>query len=139
MKDPEQKVVLITILLLANHEENEWEFAGRKFACKPGQFVTSLSSIADACGKGISIQNVRTSLNRFEKLGFLTNKSTKTGRLITIVNWGIYQEHNALANKVDSIELTKQSQTCNKDLTSNKNDKNKKNDKNEIKQYFDLS
>ena len=27
--------VLITILLLANHDEKEWEYMGQKYKCKP--------------------------------------------------------------------------------------------------------
>lgn len=89
---PEQKVILITLLSMANHEEKEWEWQGVPYKAKPGQFVTSLESIRKKCGKGISLQNVRTALKRFEKYEFLTNQSTKQNRLITIVNWGIYQE-----------------------------------------------
>ena len=91
LSSPEQKVVLITILLLANHEENTWEWKGVQFICKPGQLITSLNSLVRECGDGVSIQNVRTALDRFEKLGFLTNVSTKTGRLITVLNWEKYQ------------------------------------------------
>ena len=127
---PEQKVILITILLNANHEVNEWEWQGKQFACEPGQMVTSLNSLAEKCGKGVTIQNVRTALDKFEKYGFLTNQSTKTGRLITVVNWEFYQEFNSVSNKGSNIELTKHQQTGNKEVTTNKNDKNDKNDKN---------
>ena len=119
LSTPEQKVILISILMLANHLETEWEFDGKKFRCDAGQFVTSLNSLAEACGKGISVQNVRTALNRFEKLGFLTNQSTKTGRLITIENWGKYQE----AEKNLTNTGTNSSQTSHKDLTPIKNNK----------------
>ena len=91
---PEQKVVLMTLLSMANYEANSWEFEGERYELQPGQMITSLPSIAQKCGKGISIQNVRTALKRFEKLGFLTGKSTNKNRLITIVNWGIYQGGN---------------------------------------------
>lgn len=77
---------------MANHEENDWEWQGKKFKAEPGQFVTSLESIAKTAGKGITIDHVRTAIERFRKLDFLTNKSTKTGRLITIVNWESYQD-----------------------------------------------
>ena len=87
----EQKVILITLLLMANHSDKEWIWQGKKFTCKPGQFVTSLQSIADLSGDSITIKNVRTALTRFEQCGFLANESAKTGRLITIVNWSIYQ------------------------------------------------
>lgn len=121
---PEQKAILITILCMVNHEEQEWEWQGRKYICKPGQVITSLEKIRQACGKGISIQNVRTALARFEKLGFLTNESTKEARLITVQNWELYQstENNQQSNQ----------QTGNKGLTTNKNDKNDKNKKNNI-------
>lgn len=91
---PEQKVVLMTLLSMANYEANGWEFEGERYELQPGQMITSLPSIAQKCGKGISIQNVRTALKRFEKLGFLTGKSTNKNRLITIVNWGLYQGGN---------------------------------------------
>ena len=127
---PEQKIILITILLTVNHEEKEWEWQGKKFICKPGQMITSLASLADKCGKGISVQNVRTALDKFEKYGFLTNQSTKTGRLITVENWAIYQEKSFDTNKADNKELTKHSQRRDKEATPNKNDKNDKNERN---------
>jgi len=129
---PEQKVILITLLLMANHQEKEWEWGGSKFKARPGQFVTSLDSISKNAGKGISQQNVRTALVRFKKLEFLTDESTKTGRLITLVNWDLYQVKKLRANKAPNIDLTNTSQTPNKDLTPNNNDKNVKNDKKSI-------
>lgn len=128
---PEQKTVLITVLLLANHERNEWIWKGEKYSCEAGQLITSLRSLQETCGDGVSMQNVRTALVKFEKLGFLTNESTKTGRLITIVNWAKYQGDDGKTNKVTNKEVTKHSQSTNKALTPNKNDKNDKNDKKE--------
>lgn len=124
---PEQKVILITILLLANHHENKWEFDGKIYECKPGQFVTSLSSLVEKCGKNITKQKLRTALSRFEALGFLTNESTKTGRLITVVNWERYQDCESEDNKADNKELTKLQQSDNKAITPNKNEKNERN------------
>lgn len=110
---PEQKVVLMTLLAMAWFKPNEWEWKGEKFKTTPGQFVTSIQSIMDDCGKGISIQNVRSSLKRFEKLGFLTNRSTKQGRLITIANWALYQSDDDTPTK----RSTKTQQRPNKDPT----------------------
>ena len=139
---PEQKVILITLLGMANHKGKEWEWKGKQFKAKPGMLVTSLDSICTRCGKGISVQNVRSALNKFEKYEFLTQEVTKTGRLITIVNWGIYQgvieEGNKDTNKEvtndqqsTNKEVTKSQQTGNKEVTTNKNDKNNNNDNNE--------
>ena len=138
---PEQKVILITLLGMANHKGKEWEWKGKQFKAEPGMLVTSLDSICTRCGKGISVQNVRSALNKFEKYEFLTQEVTKTGRLINIVNSGIYQggfeEGNKDTNKEvtndqqsTNKEVTKNQQTGNKEVTTNKNDKNINNDNN---------
>lgn len=127
---PEQKVILITLLGMANHKGKEWEWKGKQFKAEPGMLVTSLDSICTRCGKGISVQNVRSALNKFEKYEFLTQEVTKTGRLINIVNWGIYQGGFEEGNKDTNKEVTKNQQTGNKEVTTNKNDKNINNDNN---------
>ena len=131
----EQKVILIALIGMVNHEPNKWEWKGEEFELKRGQTITSLDGIREECGKGISTQNVRTALARFEKLGFLTNESTKSGRLITIVNYDKWQNPNKEPNKDTNKDLTKTSQRPNKDLTPNKKNKNDKNEKND---YYSL-
>ena len=133
----EQKVVLVTLIGMANHKPNKWEWNGRIYQVERGQMITSLKSISDACGKGVSTQNVRTALDRFERLGFLTNESTKTGRLITIVNYSKWQDYKSQSNKDDDKGLTKDQHNPNKDLTSNKNEKHEKHDKNKIPPSFE--
>lgn len=130
---PEQKTILITILLTANYSPKQWEWQGNKFNLKAGQFITSLDKLATKCGKGITCQHVRTALGRFEKLEFLTNQSTKTGRLITIVNWGQYQDSEKQSNKDTNKDLTDNQQTTNKDLTTNNNNNNNNNKRKNIK------
>lgn len=100
-------MILITLLSMASHSENSWEWNGKKFKVQPGQMVTSLESIAKKAGAGISIRNVRTALQRFEKLEFLTNESTKRGRLITIVNWRVFQDNENQPDKQPDNYLTK--------------------------------
>jgi len=129
---PEQKVILVTLLTMANHKGKQWIWKGEKFEADAGQFVTSLDRLVKKCGIGIKIQSVRTALTKFEKLEFLTNQSTKTGRLITIVNWQVYQANEDSPNIDANKDLTKSQQRPNKDLTPNKNDKNVKNDKKNI-------
>lgn len=128
----QQKVVLITLLLMANHSENEWEFDNERYKVKPGQFITSLDGIKRKAGKGVSIQNIRTALQRFEKYGFLTNKSTKQSRLITICSWVSYQTEKKETNKEANSQLTDDQQTTNRRLTTNKKDKKDKNEENII-------
>lgn len=119
---PEQKVILMTLLMMANHSEKQWEWQGESFTAQPGQFVTSLPSLVQKCGKNISIQKIRTALKRFERYGFLTDESTLRNRRITIVNWGFYQGLGDAATD----RLTDNQQTANRQVTSNKNVKNEK-------------
>lgn len=122
---PEQKVILITLLTMANHKEKEWEFKGEKYKALPGQFVTSLDSIVKKAGSGISIKNVRTALQRFEKFGFLANQSTNKNRLITIVNWEVYQGSNDVGGKQDGKQLASEGQATGKQPATNKNERTK--------------
>ncbi|MBB6219023.1 hypothetical protein HNQ80_005201 [Anaerosolibacter carboniphilus] len=74
----------------------------------------------------MSIKNVRTALKRFEKYEFLANESTNKNRLITIVNWDVYQsDDEELASKQAS-----NGQANGKQRATNKNEKNDKNEKN---------
>lgn len=120
----EQKIILIVLLMLASHKENEWEWNGKKFTVKPGQFVTSAKSIMEKCGEGISRQNIRTALVKFEKYDFLTIQSTKQGILVTIVNWELYQSVEGELTK----ELTNSQPTGNQQVTTIKNDEKEKKD-----------
>ena len=67
-----------------------------------------------------------------KKLEFLTNESTKEGRLITLVNWRDYQYTEDEPNIATNKDLTKSQQRPNKDLTpreEGKKDNKEKNDK----------
>lgn len=135
---PEQKTILVTLLLMANHSPNEWEYNGAIYKVQAGQFVTSLQGIVDKCGKGVTVQNVRTALKRFEKFGFLTDKSTNQNRLITIVNWSQYQvksenSTNGLTGSQQTAnkQLIGNQQAANRHLTTNNNDKNVNNENND--------
>lgn len=128
---PAQRVILVTLLLMANHQEKEWEFKGQKYVVKPGQFITSLASIAEKSGKGISIKNVRTALDTLEKREFLTSEATNRNRLITIVNWELYQGLDVEGGKATGKQQASNRQATGKQLATNKNDKELKNEKND--------
>jgi hypothetical protein len=138
LSSPEHKVVLITILTSVNHETNTWEWKGEQYNCLPGQMITSLPSLAKECGQGVTVQNVRTAIKRLVKLGFLTDLPTKSGRLITVVNWEKYQQSdpvtNSGANTVGNRQLTDTQQTANRQPTPIEEYKNNKNEKKNIKE-----
>ena len=118
-----QRDVFWICLLLANHKHKEWEWKGDIFECDPGQFITSLANIEELCAKDTSTRNIRTALNKLEKWQFLTSESTKTGRLITILNWGSYQMQENNTDKGNAKEVTKDRQRGDKEVTTTKNDK----------------
>ena len=117
----EQRVILITLLCMANHKPKKWEFGGEVYEVQAGQFITSVKSIIEKCNsEEITRQKVRTALKRFESYGFLTTKTTNKNMLVTIQNWAKYQDENySLTNN-----LTTEQPTDNHQITTNNNDKN---------------
>jgi len=112
--------LFVHCLLMANHEDNR--FRGKLI--QRGSFQTSYQMLSDQTG--MSIQNIRTALNKLTLTGELTYKSTTQNGLITINNYDDYQATNTQTNK----QVTSDQQTTNKRLTTNKNLKNLKNEKN---------
>lgn len=88
---PEQKVLLVTLLMMANHAERQWDWNGRPYRCGPGQMITSLNSLSAKCGAGVSRRKVQTALRFFENCGFLVKETSRHNTLITICNWDSYQ------------------------------------------------
>jgi len=75
---------------------------------------------------------------------FSTYESTHQSTLVTIENWGIYQDTDTQPNTQDNEQLTHSQQTANTRLTTIKNDKKDKNerrkeDKKYIESKIDLS
>jgi len=112
---------------MANHKTKRWEHDGKIYEAKPGQMVTSLKSIQENCASDVSIQNIRTALDKLKSWGFLTWESTNKNRIVTIINWAVYQGDEDDANKQSNNQLTSHQQTTNNQLTTNKNEKNDKN------------
>ncbi len=101
---PEHKVILVTLLMMADHQEKRWDWKGKRIKARPGQFVTSLDKIRETAGRGISLQNIRSALAKFQNHKIITNESTKTGRLITIVDWGKDKGTEDKTNKATNKE-----------------------------------
>jgi len=85
---------------------------------KAGQLITSLSSLSKATG--LSIKSVRTSLNHLKASGEVTDEATNRYRLITVINWALYQSNeDEAASQTASIEATK-GQASGKQRASNR-------------------
>ena len=130
-KDTNVKSLFIHLLLSANHKDKNWQ----GIIIKKGQLITSINSLSEETG--LSVQNIRTALNKLKSTSEITIKTTNKYTLITIEKYTFYQcignDNNIEDNKEFNKQLTNEQQTTNKQLTTNNNEKNIKNDKNEKK------
>lgn len=107
-KDSNTKDLFIHCLLKANWKDGRFEGV----EIKRGSFVTSLKSLSEELG--MTIQEIRTSLKHLISTNELTSKSTNKYRIITIVNYELYQ----LVNKQPNTQLTNNQQSTNNQLTT---------------------
>ena len=117
---------MVVLILEVNCSPKEWIFDGEKILVERGQLITSLDILKSKISKGVKVGQIRTALNNLEKYGFIANQSTKTGRLITVLNYDKYQKNNSANNKADSKDTTKDKQISNKEPAPNNNE-NKEN------------
>ena len=124
-----QKLLMIVLILRANASPKKWLFKGKKILVERGQLITSLESLKNILGKGIGIRQVRTALLNLEKYEFLTNQSTKTVRLITVLNYSKYQGKGKVCDKQRGKEVSKRGQTGDIERSPNNNVNNVNNNK----------
>lgn len=102
-------------LLLANHKDKVW----RGITVKKGSFITSYASLSSKKAK-VSVQQVRTSLERLKSTREITIKTNNKYTVVTVLNWEQYQSYNTQNNK----QITRWQHTDNKQITTTNNDKN---------------
>lgn len=107
--DRNTRDLFIFIIISANHKNKSWR--GKEISV--GSFVTSLQSLA--LGSGLSVQQVRTSLDKLKSTGEITDKSTNEYRIITVCNYDRYQTKQE--DFQQAIQQTEQ-QANNKQITS---------------------
>ena len=111
------KCLFIELLLSANREDKNWQ--GIKI--KKGQLITSVARLSKETN--LSIQNVRTALEKLVLTNEITIQTFPNFTIITVKNWSKYQDSNKQTNK----PLTNLQQTPNKPLTTNNNQDNHNN------------
>ena len=118
--------LFITMLMMANWQPKKWH--GRKIP--RGSFWTSLKSLSKK--SGLSVQEVRTSLEKLQSTNEITIKATKRGRLVTIVNYDFYQDDDRKATNKSTDRATDNQQSSNKQATITKEVKEVKELKNVV-------
>ena len=84
-----QRIVAMTLLMMANWKDGRAFSRGQVVEVKRGQVMTSLDKLARRAR--VSVKTVRTALGNLEKAGFSANESAKHYRLITVRNFDSYQ------------------------------------------------
>ena len=124
--EPDTFRLFLHCLLKANHKDNNY----RGQIVKAGSFLTSRELLSNETG--LSIQKVRTSLERLELTKEITTKKSKKGTVLQIVKYknyqGTNQEDNQQNNQQFNQIVTNEQPTVNQIVTTNNNDKKEKNE-----------
>ncbi len=72
-------------LLRANFQDTTWQ----GIPLKKGQFLTSLSNLSIATG--LTVQQVRTCLNRLKSTSQITIETSSRNSIITVINYDEFQ------------------------------------------------
>lgn len=121
----------VDLLLMANHKDNKILFNGELIEVKRGSRITSLRQLSEAWGW--STKKTKKFLELLEKDNMITVRSDNKKTLVTIENYGVYQE-------VGNTEETQEKHQGNSEETQRKNKRNskeiqKKTNKNDKERY----
>lgn len=94
--------LFIHLLLMANWEKSKWQ--GKTI--KVGQLITGRNKLAKSTG--LSVQQVRTALNKLQSTGEITLTTTKHYTVITISNYARYQMLDNGSNPIYNPQSTQE-------------------------------
>ena len=119
----------VDLLMLANHKDNKIPFNGDIIIIKRGQHLTSMRKLASRWNWSIS--TVSRFLNLLEKDEMIVKNSDTNRTLITIVNYGKFQDRGTTDGTTHgTTNGTKDVQRTVQSLPINNNDNNINNDNN---------
>ena len=107
--------VFLQLLLKANHKEKKY----RGMVLKVGTIITSREILA--LETRLSVQQIRTALDKLKSTNEITIKTSSQGTIIEVVNYAKYQ--------LVTNEITNKQPINNQQVTTNKNVKKEKNEK----------
>lgn len=114
--------LFIHCLLKANRFDKKWHGV----EIKAGSFITSYENLAFETG--LSVQQIRTAINKLTSTGEITYKSTSRYSMIIVNSWIEYQAEQQTNNK----QITNKQQTNNKQITTTREYIECKNEENNI-------
>ena len=118
--DPATGWLFVNLLLMANWTDSEWQ----GMTIKRGQLVTGRKALA--AQTGLSEQTVRTSLNRLRSTNEITIASTNKFSVITIVNYGKFQDVPEMPTSTLTSSLTNDQPATNQQSTTKEQEEQEK-------------
>ncbi len=112
--------LFIYCLLKANYSDTKW----RGIDIAQGSFITSYRRLSS--NTGLTIQQIRNSLNKLQTTGEITHKAHSKYSVVTINNYAQYQSSNKQINKQTNNIATNKQQGSNKVATTDNKEKNKR-------------
>ena len=122
----------VDLLLMANHENRKLSVGGSLITIERGQLFTSSVSLSERWGWS------RGKLERFleclESDQMLTRKRTQNGQLLTLVNYGLYQDggQRTDSKRTANGQRTDSKRTANGQRTDTNNNNNNENNDNNV-------
>ena len=114
-KDAETFAIWCYLLLNATHTEIPAVFKKEKIVLKPGQLITGILSIGNRLS--INKDKVQRTLKCFELDKQIEQQTSNQNRLITIVNWDLYQTTDKRIDK----QMINKCETDDKRMITNNN------------------
>jgi len=133
------KTLFIHILLKANFKDKKWQ----GHLVKRGELITGRKQLSQETG--LSEQQTKTALKKLQSTNEITIKATNRFSIVTLVNYGLYQDKkeasNQPTNQPEEQQTTNNQPTERQQATTTKNENNDNNDNNKktkAKKYNDF-
>ncbi len=132
--DNNVKILFLHLLLKANYENKKWHGVEVEKGC----FLTTKSKLAKETG--LSIQQVKTCLEKLKRTGEITCKATKQYTMIQIEKYGFFQSHEQRNNSQSNLLITNEQPTSNPQATDEQPTSNlRATTTKEIKEYNNIN
>lgn len=109
-------------MLKAGYEKKKTIYGFQEIELEPGQFIFGRKKAAE--DTGLTERSIRTCLKLLEKSGNVTIETTNKFSIITVVNWGLYQDNQLENDQQNDQQVTSKRPTSDQQVTTNKNNKN---------------
>lgn len=121
-KDADYFAVWCYLLLNATHQNKDAVFAGKKIILHPGQLITGRKSIQEQFD--INESKVQRILKFFENERQIEQQTCNRNRLISIINWNLYQDFEQQNEQPVNNERTTDEQPVNNQCTTDEQQMN---------------